>query len=318
VAEEQFDLKFNGPALEEHRMSVADLAPALLSLSDAFQSAQRVLYPNEAPVALDINATNGGSFAIDLLLTDSPATLAERLVNLFSHRDVVAAGVGVTIVTGIYAATLKAVSFVKWLAGRKIAKREPLDGGQTRITTTDGNTTIIDNSVILLVQDREFREKLSGVVKPLEAEGVDELSFAQDGTITERIAKSDAAAFQVPPDQDEVLSNDVRITNLRPLAVSFDGNKWRVTEGGSAFFAALADSSFTDKINKSEISFSAGDIIKVELRTRQVRRGADLSSEYTIERVIEVIPGARQIPLPFEEASERPKPRRRRPATPAD
>ena len=60
MAEVDFAVEYDGPALQAGRMPVRDLAPALLALGEIFTDASRVFYPEREPVALNIEATREG------------------------------------------------------------------------------------------------------------------------------------------------------------------------------------------------------------------------------------------------------------------
>ncbi|MGH7641171.1 MAG: hypothetical protein ACREOL_09755, partial [Candidatus Dormibacteria bacterium] len=82
----EFVLTFEGPALESHRMAVAELAPALLALGDLFHEANEVLNPGSPRVSLEIRAFDRGSFEIGLSL-GQPGGVAEGLVRLLTGQD---------------------------------------------------------------------------------------------------------------------------------------------------------------------------------------------------------------------------------------
>lgn len=60
MAETTFGVNYDGPALDDGRMPVRDLAPALLALGELFREASAELYPDLPPPALDVKATEKG------------------------------------------------------------------------------------------------------------------------------------------------------------------------------------------------------------------------------------------------------------------
>lgn len=68
MAHTEFGVAYDGPALADHTMDVRDLAPALLALGDLFVAAGRVVEKDAEPPSLQIRATAGGSFVVDLAL----------------------------------------------------------------------------------------------------------------------------------------------------------------------------------------------------------------------------------------------------------
>jgi hypothetical protein len=101
---------------------------------------------------------------------------------------------------------------------------------------------------------------------------------------------------------EEPLGESTRVVALQPVTIAFlEGNKWRVTDGETTFYAIVQDPAFIHRVQQAEESFARTDILEVELRTKQWR-GADgqLKTEHIIERVIDHRRGPRQIPLPLE------------------
>jgi hypothetical protein len=88
VAETTFGITYDGPALAAGTMPVRDLAPALLALGDLFTEASQVLYPDAGPVALNIKATDEGSFDVHLIL--EAKDLWDQLVDMFTSDEVTA------------------------------------------------------------------------------------------------------------------------------------------------------------------------------------------------------------------------------------
>lgn len=73
MAETEFGVRYDGTALATGTMPVRDLAPALLALGDLFSEESLLLHPEREPVALNIKATNEGSFVVKLLLESDTA-----------------------------------------------------------------------------------------------------------------------------------------------------------------------------------------------------------------------------------------------------
>lgn len=67
AAETGFSVVVDGPTLADGQMSVRDLAPALLALGELFAEASVIAYPAREPVALNIKATDKGSFDANLI-----------------------------------------------------------------------------------------------------------------------------------------------------------------------------------------------------------------------------------------------------------
>lgn len=65
----RFHLVYDGPALDEHRMDVRALAPALLAMGDLVERANMILNGEQVKVSVDVHASfKAGSFGIDMEL----------------------------------------------------------------------------------------------------------------------------------------------------------------------------------------------------------------------------------------------------------
>ncbi|MEW2975522.1 hypothetical protein AB0996_01100 [Weissella confusa] len=57
-------VRYFGNNVDDGRMPVRELAPALIALSESLQEIQRLENPAEAPLPLDIQATEKGAFVV--------------------------------------------------------------------------------------------------------------------------------------------------------------------------------------------------------------------------------------------------------------
>lgn len=298
-SEEAFAVRYDGPALAEHRMDVRQLAPALLAFADAMKAAQSAAAPEQAPAQVHITATSKGSFQIELLLVEAPTTgLFDRIADALSG-DKVSAAVNLG---QIVEWASQAVILTMTLARARIRKREPATTpGKTKLTLSDGSTIETDNAVINIYQNSEFRTGIRDAVAPLKSDGVNELAI-QTAHRQVIVTDDQVDAFTVPDrTEDEELLNSVRDVNLQIVAPAFDGGKWRVSDGSATFFVTLADEQFRDQVIDSKAAFRASDILMVRLRTRQFRTDSGLKTEHVIEQVIKHLPAGRQLELPLDE-----------------
>lgn len=295
VAEERFDVLFNGPAVDGHRIPADVLASSLLALSAAAQAAHLAIDPFAPRISLDIQASEPGSFSVDLLITDT--------VRLLNGEPAVAFATGGSIVAMVYGAIRGSIRLLKWLRGRRVRETTDLEDGQTRITASDGGVILVDSVVYIAVQDRTFRESLRDAVQPVANEGIDSIEIGRTND-RERVTDADLPAFDVPED-GEVLREDTREAFLQLLNVSFQpGKKWRFTEGDSPYWAAMEDKAFATRVENHQVEFGTGDILRATVTTRQMRSGTKLKSEHTVIHVNDVLKQGRQVELPFEGRDE--------------
>lgn len=290
MAQYEMSIRYTGEALEDGRMPIKDLAPALLAISGALQEIQRIKDPNQPTLAVDIKATKKGSFIVDLILANGPDVFS-RAVELLTSRDTEAflnlVGYG-SLFFGMFK-----------LIKSKTKKEEKLESGQTKITLDNGETVIMGDSDLQVYRSVEFRTQIRQAVTPLEKEGIDSIELSSEKIEKLKITKSDVKSFDVPNIKDEEMPSSTSIIYVQLLNVAFEHGKWRFFDGSSKFFATIEDEGFMEAVIKGTQQFSTNDRLKVKLRTEQKMTARGLESEFYIEEVLEHIPGAVQLELDF-------------------
>lgn len=290
VSEEAFAVKYDGEALADHRMDVKTLAPALMSLAEAIQTAQRILDPTATPVAVEIKATREGSFDIHMIVSEAVRTGIAFLTS---------PGANATANLGAFVAIFwESVRLTKWLAGRRDVKKEIVGEGIIRLTLPDGTSIETPSGALTLATHSEVRRGIRGMLAPLESEGVEKFEV-RDSEIRVSLTRADLPAFDAPDLPDEELEDETRtvMIQLRSAALAKDRRHWRATKGGEEFSVIMADDEFLEGVETRKILFGAGDMLRVEMRERQLRTATGLRMERTILRVIDHLDGGRQIPI---------------------
>jgi hypothetical protein len=291
MAETTFGVSYEGPALDDGRMPVRELAPALLALGELFTEASTTLYPDRPPVALDIHATRKGSFSVDLILTAADGAW-EATEQLFGGDGVTALVNLKDIVLG--SGTVSLIEFIRWLRGRPIESEAPVaidEPGLVKVTVDQSGTSIeVPQAVVDLHKKVTVRRSAREIVQPLTHEGIECFKATTESEVTVSVGKEDLPAFEAiePPEEEEELQDTERETTVRIVAIAWnEGNKWRFSEGAddSSFFATIEDAGFLDGIDRGVEPFYKGDMLECTLRTRQRKVGSKLDVEYQIVNV---------------------------------
>ena len=293
MAEIEFGVSYDGPALATGRMPVRDLAPALLALGELFTTASKLVYPDRKPVALSIKATAEGSFVVQLILESGHAW--DNLVDIFGSdgaaalanlRDLVISGGGL-------------FWLIKRLKDRKVVSQDhDAHPGHVILTLDDQSSLEIPADTVTLYKSVEAREKAKRVVEPLNREGIDQVKFAgkpdTDGVILE---EGDLPAYDVPEiDSDRPLLDQERELVVEIASVAFtEGNKWRLSDGEHVFFSGIEDQVFLDGVESGAEAFRKGDMLRCRMRVVQSQRAEGLHTEYCVVEVIEHIPRKTQL-----------------------
>ncbi|PTV93346.1 hypothetical protein C8J27_1183 [Rhodobacter aestuarii] len=100
-------------------------------------------------------------------------------------------------------------------------------------------------------------------------------------------------------DDETLTETSQREVWLRIVVSAFrDGYKWRLSDGGEKLFTAtMEDTDFVNSVMDGKVSLSANDTLKCLIREDQKLGPSGLSKDVTVLRVIEHIPGAKQMKL---------------------
>lgn len=298
MAETEFSIVYDGPALTEGRIPVRDLAPSLFALGELFTEANRIVNPGGVDVALEIRATDTGSFDVHLVLT----TLGQGITDLFSGDEVTAL---VNFKDLIIGGAFGLFWLVRFIRRRRITNREPVGDGNVRVTLTDGTSVEIPARTLDLYGSVRVRQSAREVVAPLDRTGIDAIEFREeDQEVTVSIARDEVDAFEVSADEstDELLAEetgDIALT-IENIPLTHPQDAWRFNDGERGFRAAMEDPGFAERVAGGAEVFRSGDILVSRVRRRQFRTQAGrLRNEWTVlsvDRHIAAGPPPPQLP----------------------
>lgn len=286
MAETDFTVIYDGPALADGRIAVRDLAPALLALGEVFTEASRTLYADRQPPALEIEATGEGSFEIHLILA---ADAWDRFVDLFGSDGLQALKDLKELLIG---SSLGLFGLIQLLRGRRVPKEvEPgSQPGSVRFTI-DNVSYEAPEAVVSLARSFSMRRKIRSVVEPLESGTIERVEFRYDEQVTVSIGADEAQSFEIPEPDEEVTNQQVMPMTLSLAQVAFrPGNKWRLSDGERVFWVTIADESFLGRVERNEETFGASDLLRCRVRIDQWERDdGSLHTEHTVEEVVDHI-----------------------------
>lgn len=284
-----FRLKFDGPALAEHEIDVADLAPALLALGQMVKSANRVVNGDALDVAVKVRTVGDGSFWIELTVKAHSTYEFFRDFLVGPDVDAVLKLLEIIGLSAPPAAIIggSALALIRRARGRRPKKLTPR--GRTIQIEFDDETIEVEEPVARVAFDPAFRAALERVaVEPLDRPGIDFVILEGDG-IEETITRDTANAYLAPPIVGENLFETLHTKVFSIIDLSFKpGKKWRLSDGhGRATLVDVEDREFIAHIERSEIAFAKGDLLVCLVRetARQTPKG--LRAEYAIVHVLE-------------------------------
>lgn len=291
---ERIQIVYDGEAVQAGTMDVRELAPALLAVGDLFQNSGKLLNGEDAQVSVRVRSDfRRGSFEISL---DVLHSLFEQAKLLFQSDDYKTAKQLIELLFGSGIVGGGLFGLAKLLRGRKATSATPLPNGSVNIEIN--NTHIeIHGDVARLYNNSDVREAMYGVVRPLENKGIDTLEIKQEQKTLVSVRKEEVQYFAPPPFSD-IIHEDERVGAFEVVVLSFvDKYRWRLSDGNATFTAAMLDEKFFDRVQRREIAFGKGDILKVRLATKTFQTEKGLKTDHSVIEVLEVIPASRQVPL---------------------
>ena len=304
MKEQTFYIVYDGPALANHEMDVRQLAPALHALGDLMEAANRVVNGKAFKTQVKVRGSfKTGCFGIDFVYAQK---LLESFAGLFTSQYVEAALNLASTIGLMGGCAMGLIKFVSWLKGRIIRQVVELDNGKVRVEVDDDHIEI-EKKIIELFQDLEVRKALEALIKtPLETDGIDSFGSGKDAATVQLVRKHEAVYFAAPELAEELISESSYETAVKVVNIAFqEENMWRLSEGGTPFYAKIEDPEFLAEVQQNERVFAKDDIFIVMLRRKQfLGDKGNVKSEYAVERVLSHRSAARQIQLPFKASDE--------------
>ena len=287
VKRETLCVAYTGAAVDSGAMSVNDLAPALLALSNLIGEANRALNNDDSKVEVRLNAHfERGSFEMSFELIQSLSNQIKLLFSdSYSIEDILNhIGLFCTI-SGFTGISL--FQLIRWVRNRKIEKIEETDKKTIKIVIEE-EIKEVSAATWILFRSHKVKQHLEGILHPLTKEGVDgfEVRDKDNKKTLERIESTEVEIFNAPAEE----LNSTRIAVIKIVKLSFDRTlKWRFSTGESDFSAVITDKDFLDKVERGEIAFRIGDALKAELHTKQQIFSDSIKETITVTKVLEIL-----------------------------
>lgn len=302
-----FRLVYDGEALRDGEMDVADLAPALLAIGQLAQASGRVLLGEKADVKVRVKTLKDGSFDIWL---DVAVSYWQQVRDIFGGADVSAAKNLVELLFGKTVGIIPVgamtgggvVWLVRRLRGRNPDKATRTSEGQV-VVEIDGDRFEVPDDVFRAAMTQTVRDALEKTISdPLAKDGIDIVEFRKAGSPPVTIPKQEGEFFRSPAISvdGEFETKHTKVFSIVSLSFKH-GNKWKLSDGhGAAKSVVMLDEDFLARVDRNEVRFGNGDVLICDVReiARQTTKG--LRAEYQILRVVEHRPaGDTQGRFPF-------------------
>lgn len=295
MSKASFIVAFEGPGVRDGSIDVRDLAPALLSLGQLVDAANRAVNGDNHPARLHAKAVSHGSFEVSL---DVVLSGWEYVRDILLSDDVDGAKQLVEWIGIVATPTATLFGVYRFLKGRKpdAVRRS---GGRITIEL-DGQSLEVPLEVLRIYQDVAVNDAVQRLTDSLESEAIDAIEFRDPtgGSPTERLTAADREAFVLPEPERPVLTDETRQMALSIRSLAFqEGNKWRLFDGQNVITATIEDSEFLRRVERNIVRFAKSDILVCEVRTVQRQTKTGLQTEHFVKKVVEYRSAPSQIEL---------------------
>ncbi len=295
----KISIAYTGAAVDDGTMSVNDLAPALLALSNLIGSANRILNQDDSTIEVRLSANvQHGSFEMSLELV---RTFSEQIKLFFTeHFSINEILYALGLISNVSSVSgLNLLELYRWIKGRRIQKVETVSKDNVKITIAEDSKTV-SIATWKIFSSQETHRHIEGIIHPLTKEGVEsfEVRNSDNQQTIEKISCDETEYFSsanFAESLEEIKSSQKLI--LKIVSVNFErGLKWRFDDGESKFYAEIKDENFLNAVENGNISFAQGDIIIAEVETIQQHTNGELrKTGKTITKVFKVVKRSEQL-----------------------
>ena len=295
-------VRYDGAALSDHAMDVADLAPALLGLSDLVKAANKQANGDRTHVKVLVSVdTEHKCFEFSIEIVQ---TIMQHLAMLVGNdRAATAKDIAewVGIIGGSSFGLFRAY---KWMARRNVTLTEleiEDQGEEVKISDVHNSNITVNNNTYNLMLKPDVIEKVKNVVRPLTREGYSKLQFEEDGAIADELSSDDGRDIcAINPESLEVQHKinkatfEAKVKIRRPDLLG--DSQWSVIHD-RPIMAKVEDASWLRQFHNAEIELLPGSFLLVTLRMEiMLDSNNDPIGEpkYFIVEVLSVIPPSQQ------------------------
>lgn len=290
-------IRYDGPAVSEHSMNAADLAPALSALSSLVGVASHEIYGDEASTKVLVQARPEPAcfeFQIEVV-----QFLAHQVGALFDD-ELRARAVEIALTVGLLGAT-GLFELHKWLA-QQSAPREHLKmqkaGDSTVIVNARNNRDIkITNNTFNVFNTRGVGNHVKEIVRPLTQDGYERLEFEVNGEVVSDFSAQDGRDMcsydpDIPDPVERIKTSTTRAKVKVKKPDLIGDSMWSVVHD-KTIDVKMEDQQWLNRFHTAEIAIAAGSHLDVDLRT-EIRLDANEDPtgdpRYFISRVHAVVP----------------------------
>ena len=290
-------IRYDGPAVAEHSMDAADLAPALAALSNLVEATSRQLYGDQSSTKVLVQArAEPACFELQIEIVQ---LLAHHVGALFEDQ-LRARAIEIALTIGLLGAA-GLFELHKWLAQQSVPRdllRIENANGSTIIVNPQNNGDInVTNNTFNVFTAPGVSDQVKEVVRPLTKDGYERLEFESDGEVVGGFSTKDGFDMcAYDPDLPDIAAGIKVSTTRAKVKVKkpdlIGDSMWSVVHD-KTIDVRMEDQEWLGRFHAAEIAVPAGSHLDVDLRTEirlDAREDPVGDPKFYIPKVHAVIP----------------------------
>lgn len=310
VTEQNFVVAYEGPGVEDGRISVRQLAPALLAVGDLVERSNSILNGEAAGVSVKIRPSSKRgsallSLALDVGLADQIHAFVEP--NSLTNAAELLAILGFLDPEGrvVQAAgqIKNVIDLIRTLSSGEVKDKTVYEDGSAQYEIEAGGDVNIykaDGDIVLVGEDNKIQTSYANLIStPLQDPLLDGFTTRDpddEDKVVERVSKDEARLFkQIEDMRDREPVDSGEFTDwvtVRKAWTVESSRKWQFQgKGGQPFNAPIRDEGFWEDVRKDLVPPTPH--AKFKVRVEWVQRGED-DFEYEVTDVLDYKPAEPQ------------------------
>lgn len=305
----EFQLAYDGEDVRGHTMDVQELAPALMALGNLIRDANTQINGDRSKVKVFVQSDF--EHKCFLIHFEVVQTILSHIGDILGDHNVKEAKdilewLGLL---GLFPGGLAGgvIALLRWRKKKDALSNstvieEVQHGGLIRITSGDGSSITINQTVYDLSNNPKIRSDLAGVFSPLKKPGIDAVKFSSNSREPSFVSygRDDAdaiiAASEVIEPDKVLLEPQTIIANLRVHSPVFDpkAEKWRFKYGEEIIYADITGTTIaSDALRRGSVAVNDRYKVRLEITEHETPQG-QFRNTYKVVEVLEFTPAPRQ------------------------
>ena len=300
MSKAQFQVVLTGPSIINREIDAPALSAAVMALHLLLEEADTILNDGRTEHRLRIlNNFQEGSFKVDFTSTQ---TIVQKTLDILKSGEVDAVlnalEISDYLIYGVPTGVASLLYLIRKLRGKKPSKIEELKNDRCAVYYNK-EEIITHKKIMRLYESITIRKKAEMfITDPMNAGKFNKIEFKRRGRKSFVISQSEADYYRCPAEEKIEGKVWTETISLYIVKVSFkEGNKWDFHDGHAQLTATIEDEAFINSVNKSDVAFRKGDILRADVRCEQYRTETGLKKDYYIEKVLKHIESKGTVPL---------------------